>query len=136
MKTGRRDRQDYQKAWRVKNLESIRRNQRAYYYENREKIREKYLKSKYGIDEASWNALFLSQDNQCAICQTNESGSRMGWHTDHDHNTGEVRAILCNNCNILIGHAHDDPRVCESAAAYLRKYEKRPYELVKQEVLK
>ena len=41
---------------------------------------------------------------------------------DHDHATGRVRDKLCNNCNLLLGHAFDNPRVLERAFEYLRKW--------------
>ena len=28
---------------------------------------------------------------------------------DHDHNTGEVRGLLCNRCNVLLPAIEDEP---------------------------
>jgi hypothetical protein len=58
-------------------------------------------KNQYGLTTPEWEELFDSQDRMCAICRmTNPSI----WHTDHDHKTGLVRAILCPNCNLKLGH--------------------------------
>lgn len=43
-------------------------------------------------------------------------------YVDHDHVTGAVRALLCHNCNFMLGHAKDRPDLLMVAAAYLVQY--------------
>lgn len=38
---------------------------------------------------------------------------------DHDHNTNAVRGYLCAHCNLVLGHADDDPERLLLAAQYL-----------------
>jgi hypothetical protein len=62
------------------------------------------------------------QGHVCAICQHDDPARKNGrWDVDHDHETGQVRGLLCHHCNILIGAANDDPTVLYLAAAYLEE---------------
>jgi len=84
-----------------------------------------------------------AQGNCCAICKstTNYVRSGMqgakskgkgwastkrigfaGWCVDHDHETNQVRGILCSTCNIAIGAAQDDPDLLITMAAYLQSF--------------
>lgn len=59
------------------------------------------LVSNFGITSVEYDNLLLSQNNACAICGNPcRSGRRLA--VDHDHNTGEVRALLCMKCNKFV----------------------------------
>jgi hypothetical protein len=51
---------------------------------------------------------------ECVIC-----GSAEKLVVDHDHNTGQIRGMLCNHCNRGLGHFRDDPVLLEFAAQYI-----------------
>ena len=63
-----------------------------------------------------------AQDGGCAICEktTIEEGRNLA--VDHDHRTGEIRGLLCYNCNRGMGHLQDDPYLLIRAAKYLEEY--------------
>jgi hypothetical protein len=79
------------------------------------------LKKKYGISLTDWHNLFTRQENKCAACQTTDPGSKLGWHTDHDHNTGKLRGILCHHCNTILGRIKDNPTPLYALANYLER---------------
>ena len=49
------------------------------------------------------NKLRVKQDGKCAICGVSERKLGKPLCLDHNHITGEVRGLLCNNCNSGIG---------------------------------
>lgn len=100
----------YQKDWISAKTEKMRKD---------ETLRNHRLKTKYGITEKQWNCLFEDQGNACAICRTTKPKSKIGWHTDHDHQTGKIRGILCEHCNRGLGMYQDDITFLRGAAAYL-----------------
>lgn len=61
------------------------------------------------------------QGGVCALCAKPEAGRSLA--IDHNHITGEVRRLLCNNCNRGIGHMQDNPDLLRRAAAYLEEYQ-------------
>lgn len=50
---------------------------------------------------------------------------RGGWATDHDHDTGEVRGILCNECNLALGRMGDSLESVQIRARQLTAYLER-----------
>jgi len=77
----------------------------------------------HGIEPELYEKMFVLQDNVCAICHK-ECVSRRRLSVDHDHETGEIRGLLCAKCNRAIGLLRDDPALVEEAARYLRKVKK------------
>lgn len=79
------------------------------------------VESKYGLTEADYLAKIVEQGNVCAICSKKDETKVLC--VDHDHVTGEVRGLLCGNCNVGLGNFRDSPKILESAIAYLLKKE-------------
>lgn len=68
-----------------------------------------------------YKKLLKEQDGCCAICgKRYEFGDRR-FAVDHDHNTGEVRGVLCNPCNGGLGMFKDDPDILTAAIVYLKQ---------------
>ena len=76
----------------------------------------------YGLTEEQFGKLLADQKVLCALCQEPLYGSKgRSPVIDHSHETGEVRGILHNNCNIGIGMFQDDADKLRLAAAYLER---------------
>lgn len=73
----------------------------------------------YGLTPDQYDELLASQEGRCAICRTETPGGKGGWHVDHDHATGKVRGLLCDNCNNGLGRFADDPIRIQRAIDYL-----------------
>lgn len=76
--------------------------------------------AKYKLTVKQFSELLSSQNGACAICETSKPGGK-GWHVDHDHQTGNVRGLLCHHCNVGIGNLKDDPALVMKAAQYLSR---------------
>jgi len=87
---------------------------------NRAYARKKQLKSEYGITPEDYDDLFIEQDGRCAICFNT---SPYTLHVDHNHDTNEIRGLLCKACNRGLGMFRDNVTLVESALSYLRRFE-------------
>lgn len=83
-------------------------------------LRARRLRDKYGMTIEAFDELLASQNGLCAICRAN-TPELNGWAVDHDHETNEVRGILCNHCNSGIGQMRDNPAFLRAAADYLER---------------
>ena len=96
--------------WREKpeNMERQRAYLKKYRQENAEALRERQLIIKFGITAAQYDALLVEQGGTCAMCPATAltSGKRLA--VDHDHQTGEVRGLICDLCNRALGLLNDD----------------------------
>lgn len=105
--------------------ECQRAKQREWYTRHREKARElsrwRTTKWRFGITEESFNEKLLKQGGVCAICgEKCAAGGRLT--IDHDHGTGELRDLLCRNCNAGLGQFNDDPELLRAAMEYLLRW--------------
>ena len=86
---------------------------------------------KYGITLDIKEELLKSQGGHCALCPTKKPGGRNNkWHTDHCHETGAIRGILCDKCNRGIGMLGESSERLLRASQYVAH--SRPLELIQQ----
>lgn len=95
-------------------------------YHNRPPTRasqkDKFLRTAYGISLEQYEEMERSQGFVCAVCQEPcVSGRRLS--VDHNHETGEVRGLLCMKCNRGIGNLGDSAEILRKAVDYLDKFE-------------
>jgi hypothetical protein len=110
------------KAWKAANKERFDKRHKAWRDANRERLnaqgRAAYFRQKYGLTLDERDAMLAAQGGVCAICEQVEHAKR-GWAVDHCHQTGKVRGILCQACNLVLGHAGDDVSILQRMAVYL-----------------
>ena len=93
-----------------------------------ESARGRNLKHKYGITLEDYKSMLEDQGGVCAICgvSTNKTsgrnGDKLNFAVDHCHTTGNVRGLLCNQCNRGLGMLMDSAETLEKALSYLKKY--------------
>jgi len=94
-----------------------------WYQQNKERMKERmrinaYMRQ-YGITVEEYEILLAEQNNGCAICKapTGADGKRLA--VDHNHETGEVRGLLCDNCNTGLGMFKDNPSLLAISINYL-----------------
>jgi Recombination endonuclease VII len=113
----RTNNKEYQRAYRQKNLDRIRKHDRDRYAKNLDAKRASDRKWRYGITDEHYKRLMAEQNGLCAICTTSSAIA-----VDHNHTTKTVRALLCFKCNVGLGQFDESPERLEQAAAYLRKH--------------
>lgn len=108
--------------WREANRERFLAYQAEYRQrpERKRALRDLYYRRTYGISADEVDAMLAAQGGRCAICGRvpERAGS---WHLDHDHMTGQLRGILCIDCNHGLGKLQDDLHVLQAAVEYLRR---------------
>jgi hypothetical protein len=137
----REARNAYRRAYVQANREAILENKRRYREKNREKLREahrKYIRDDKGELNAKYRhrhqrkivqrAIDLEtmagrpRPEVCEICG-GPPDPKKGMHYDHCHATGAFRGWICRGCNLMLGHAKDDPSLLLRGAAYLERFQ-------------
>lgn len=139
---------EYNKFYRLQNPERIRELKRQFRRDNPDKIREyrrRYsiahpkddmqrrnarLKNYYGITLDDYNTLLAEQNEVCRICGLPErildhrTKKPKYLSVDHDHITGQIRGLLCGNCNKNIG-VIENKDFMKKAISYLKYYKNK-----------
>lgn len=109
---------------------------REYYHNStkrRDVVRRDHYRRKYGASIEDLKQMLEEQQGRCAIC-------RIAWqdcvapkasryervflqhlYVDHDHKTGVIRGLLCNNCNVAIARFDEKAARIANAILYLQR---------------
>lgn len=109
----RRERQkklDYQKRYAERHPERLILRRRVAHY-----------KRKFGISLEQYNEMLNAQNGVCAICR-NTCDAGLNLAVDHCHDCGQVRALLCKNCNTALGLLKENTDIMQAAIQYVRNH--------------
>lgn len=74
----------------------------------------------YGLTPEDYAGIWGRQGGLCSICGGENKVRALA--VDHCHRTENVRGLLCDSCNLLLGAARDNPAVLRRAAQYLEQH--------------
>ena len=77
-----------------------------------------HIKRQYGMTPDDYIQKLNEQGGACAICRHVFPSLVI----DHDHDTGEVRGLLCHKCNVGMGHFNDNIELLSHAVIYLAQH--------------
>lgn len=86
----------------------------------RDKAHRAKVNQTYSFADADhYDRLYKFQDGLCPLCRRAKGTGSKRLAVDHDHQTDEVRGLLCSTCNQILGHFRDDPNAFARCIAYL-----------------
>jgi len=121
---------DCQKEWSKEYYKTIaveeREKRKLHYKNNPKEAHNRHLMGKFKISRIDYERMLREQDGKCAICGSDKpsiNGKKpKHFAVDHDHITGNVRALLCTKCNAGLGNYKDSPSLLRKAARYLESF--------------
>jgi len=116
-------RRKHYQNWYIKNREKVLEKQKN---KSKSKIKDLSLKSRYGISLNDFNRLLKKQNSKCKICRLKEVAKATqnkikSLSIDHNHTTGKIRGLLCQNCNAGIGLFKENINLLKKVINYLEK---------------
>jgi len=89
--------------------------------------RNSYYVRNYGFNEEELAKKKAAQDYKCYLCLgegfvMNNKIHHERLAVDHCHESGEVRKLLCHNCNRALGLFKDNPELLRKAAKYIEDH--------------
>jgi len=88
--------------------------------------RDRRLNELYGIGIEDYDRILAGQGGGCAICDkppvlVGRMANRATLVVDHDHETGAIRGLLCNPCNLMMGRYDSDPDFVSRLLDYVQR---------------
>lgn len=113
---------DYKREWSkaYKQTEAYKSYQRKYKATHRRLTKGK---KEVVVKEEAVQAIWEAQGKACAICKKEIPLRDFHTHMDHDHETLQLRGVLCSNCNLGLGKFKDNIQSLLAAVEYLRRYQ-------------
>lgn len=103
-------------------IKAYRARTKAWRQSNPESCLNSRLKKTFGIGLSAYNKMLEQQKGCCQICNSPPGARRLG--VDHDHQTGQVRGLLCGKCNVILGLSGDSTNILSKAIVYLNTHKR------------
>lgn len=81
------------------------------------------LKRHYHLTPQEYDAMFEKQGGKCLGCGKYQYELKRRLDVDHNHQTREVRGLLCRSCNLTLGYVQDNIETLESLIKYLKSFD-------------
>jgi hypothetical protein len=132
MINGKESMKAYKRAWYLEHQEEVLKKHQEYRKKHKdnpkyqEMIVKSRLKHRYNITLEEYNNLVIKQNGVCAICKEPETSidprnkRKRILSVDHNHQTGQVRGLLCILCNQAIGMLKEKSDNFLNASKYLK----------------
>lgn len=106
----------------------------GYRFSSRDQRRANNYQKNYGITLSRYNEMFERQGGRCAACHRLET--KVDPRTkvlrylsvDHDHETGEVRGLLCAECNSALGLLGESQSRARGLISYIKRVKQKAIE--------
>lgn len=99
----------------------------------KDELLNRKLLRQYNITLDEYSKMRVAQRDRCAICHFPASfvgsmgaSGRKSLCIDHNHMTGEVRALLCSRCNTALGLLQENLSTALNMVDYMRKHPQCP----------
>lgn len=86
--------------------------------------KKEHIRDRYNMSLDEYQSMLDCQDGKCKLCGLilDSSTKALKPHIDHCHKTGDIRGMLCHNCNAGLGHFKDSIELLNKAEEYLNGY--------------
>ena len=75
-------------------------------------------RKRFKLEHNEYLRMVENQQGRCFICKEEKKLC-----VDHDHTTKKVRALICNDCNLMLGFAGEDPQILSAVIEYLEFFD-------------
>jgi hypothetical protein len=96
-------RKKHREEMRQRGKERYQKHGKKWAKDHKEKILQVKRKRLYGLMPYQYEQMVIQQGNKCGICEKSFIDKRSTPHVDHDHETGNIRGLLCSKCNLGLG---------------------------------
>jgi len=88
---------------------------------HKKSMRKAHLTRRYNMSQEDYELLYNLQQGKCRICD--QFYEKL--FIDHNHDSGEVRELLCNNCNSGIGYLKENIDFLKNAIKYINHHNEK-----------
>ena len=86
------------------------------------RARDARLRKMYGVEPEHYKLMYDRAEGKCELCGIEEAQApKKRLCVDHNHDTEEVRGLLCSSCNAGLGGLGDSVERLEKAITYLKE---------------